>query len=396
MSLLKSETKIKKTSLTFEELDVTRLSKYSLVLKPSNLKNFLNNRIKKGKLASEIDIFLNEDNSLKNFIAKGKIKNLEVELFSNLYLSKTNFSFFADKNDILLKNIFGELDDIKISDGDIKLNLEDGLKIKSNFISALSLKEDFFGRHKKNFREFNFFQKIKSLEANLNNNFFIDFDNTYRIKDYSYSFQGRIKKTNFEIENLILDRFITEEINNINFSDLNITASLAPKQLKFKGEGKYSLNDLDFFKLNISNNISKNLQNIDLNLDYNSSLKIDFLNYQKPPNRIANLSLNLEKKGNEVDLKSLNYLDGKNKINISNLVFKENKISTFNKISVQTNNNDFSIENNKKIFIKGKKFDATNLAKLFNNKNEKNQLEKISSNVQIDLKNIIISNVRKS
>ena len=391
LSLLKSETKIKKTSLTFEELDVTRLSKYSLVLKPSNLKNFFNNRIKKGKLASEIDIFLNEDNSLKNFIAKGKIKNLEVELFSNLYLSKANFSFFADKNDILLKNIFGELDDIKISDGDIKLNLEDGLKIKSNFISALSLKEDFFGRHKKNFREFNFFQKIKSLEANLNNNFFIDFDNTYRIKDYSYSFQGRIKKTNFEIENLILDRFITEEINNINFSDLNITASLAPKQLKFKGEGKYSLNDLDFFKLNISNNISKNLQNIDLNLDYNSSLKIDFLNYQKPPNRIANLSLNLEKKGNEVDLKSLNYLDGKNKINISNLVFKENKISTFNKISVQTNNNDFSIENNKKIFIKGKKFDATNLAKLFNNKNEKNQLEKISSNVQIDLKNIIIS-----
>ena len=82
------------------------------------------------------------------------------------------------------------------------------------------------------------------------------------------------------------------------------------------------------------------------------------------------MSLNLEKKGNEVDLKSLNYLDGKNKINISNLVFKENKISTFNKISVQTNNNDFSIENNKK-FYKRKKFDATNLAKLFNNKNEK-------------------------
>ena len=75
------ETKIKKTSLTFEELDVTRLSKYSLVLKPSNLKNFFNNRIKKGKLASEIDIFLNEDNSLKNFIAKGKAKDLKILKF---------------------------------------------------------------------------------------------------------------------------------------------------------------------------------------------------------------------------------------------------------------------------------------------------------------------------
>ena len=101
------------------------------------------------------------------------------------------------------------------------------------------------------------------------------------------------------------------------------------------------------------------------------------------------MSLNLKKKGNLVDLKSLNYLDGKNKINISNLILKENKISTFKKISVQTNNNDFTIENDEKISIKGKKFDATNLAKLFNNKNNDNQLEKISSDVQIS-KNIII------
>ena len=41
------------------------------------LKNLLSNRIKKGKLASEIDIFLNEDNSLQNFIAKGKIAQFE-------------------------------------------------------------------------------------------------------------------------------------------------------------------------------------------------------------------------------------------------------------------------------------------------------------------------------
>ena len=143
ISIFKSETKIKKTSLAFEELDVASLSKYSSVLKPSNFKNLLSNKIKKGKLTSEIDIFLYEDNSLKNFIAKGKIRNLEAEIFSDLHLSKTNLSFFADKNDILLKNIFGELDDIKISDGDIKLNLEDGLKLKSNFISKLSLKENF-------------------------------------------------------------------------------------------------------------------------------------------------------------------------------------------------------------------------------------------------------------
>ena len=280
ISLLKSEVKIKKISLTFEELDVKRLSKYSLVLKPSNFKNLLSNRIKKGKLASEIDIFLNEDNLLQNFIAKGKIKNLEAEIFSNLYLSKTNLSFFADKNDILFKNIFGELEGIKISDGDIKLNLENGLKVKSNFISKLSLRDNFLERYKEILRKINLFQKVSNLEANFNNNFFIDFDNTLKIKDYSYSFQGKINKTNLEIDNLFFSRFMTEEINNIYFSDLDIKASFSPKKLNFKSNGKYSFNDSDFFKINFSNNINKNLQNLDLNLDYNKSFKIDFLNYQ--------------------------------------------------------------------------------------------------------------------
>ena len=392
VSLFKSETKIKKTSIIFEELDIANLNKYSLVLKPSNFKNLLTNRIKTGKLSSEIDIFLNEDNSLKNYIAKGKIKNLKVEIFSDLYLSKASLSFFADKNDILLKNIFGKLDDIKISDGDIKLNLDNGLKLKSNFISELTLKENFFAKYKKKLGEINFLKKIVSLDANLNNNFSIDFDDTFKMKNYSYSFQGKIKKSNLEVENSILNKIITEKINKIYFSDLDIMASLSPKQLKFKGNGKYSFDNLKFFKINLSNNIIENIQNLDLKLDFNNRLKIDFLNYQKPSNRIANLSLNLVKKGkdNEIDFKSLNYLDGKNKIKINNLIFKRNKISSFKKISVQTDNNDFLIETNKKILIKGKKFDATNLAKLINKKSKDNQLEKISGDVQIDFKNVNI------
>ena len=45
---------------------------------------------------------------------------------NNLNLKNINFTFFADKNDILIKNIFGNLEDIKIFDGDIQLNLENG------------------------------------------------------------------------------------------------------------------------------------------------------------------------------------------------------------------------------------------------------------------------------
>ena len=123
VSLIKSDVKLKKLNLKLKELDITQLNKLSSIIKPSNFKSILNNKIKKGKLISEIEIFLKEDGTIKDFIAKGTVKNLEAELFSNLYLRKINLGFFADQNDILIKNIFGYLEDIKISEGDIKLNL---------------------------------------------------------------------------------------------------------------------------------------------------------------------------------------------------------------------------------------------------------------------------------
>ena len=81
--------------------------------------------------------FLNEDGSLKDFITKGTIEELKVLLIKDFYL-KTNLSFFADKNDILIKNLFGEVEEIKIYDGDIKLNLESGVKLNSNFNSVIN------------------------------------------------------------------------------------------------------------------------------------------------------------------------------------------------------------------------------------------------------------------
>ena len=124
LSLVKSDPIIKKISLLSEELDIIQISKLSSIIKPSNFKNFLNNKIKDGKLISEIEIFLNDDGSIKDFIAKGTVSDLKIEMLNNMNLKETRLSFFADKNDILIKNIFGSLEDIKISDGDIKLKKE--------------------------------------------------------------------------------------------------------------------------------------------------------------------------------------------------------------------------------------------------------------------------------
>ena len=57
VSILKSDLKIEKINLSLKELDIVQLNKLSSIIKPSNFKSLLNNKIKKGKLISEIEIF---------------------------------------------------------------------------------------------------------------------------------------------------------------------------------------------------------------------------------------------------------------------------------------------------------------------------------------------------
>ena len=391
LSLLKSSPEIKKISLILEEIDVSQLNKLSTIIKPSNLKSLLNNKIKKGKLISEIEIFLTKQGDIKDFIARGNIKGLKAQLFSNLMLTKISLNFFADKNDILIKNVFGNIEDIKISDGDIKLNLENGIKLNSNFNSKLNLDEKLVKKYTKFFSKYEFLNNVKSVKANFNNYLSIDLDKTYKVKDYNYKISGNIKESKFELLNSLKNSLITEKIKEIYLSDLQITSIFKPKIINLKSEGKYSFNNLDFLKINFENNWKSDLMNLKLNLSYRNSLELGIINYVKPKDSIAKLSLNFEKKINNLKINKLNLEEGKNLIIVEGLQFQKNKFSTFKKIKVKTTNNDFFIENGKKIQIKGNKFDATNLAKFFSNRNSENKFQKLNSNIEIDFKNIKVS-----
>ena len=66
------ELKIKKTNITLDELDIKKLNELSKFIKPSNLKSIINNKVKKWKLISEIDVFFDNQGVIKYFISKGK------------------------------------------------------------------------------------------------------------------------------------------------------------------------------------------------------------------------------------------------------------------------------------------------------------------------------------
>jgi len=388
LSLLKSDLKIKKITLATEQLDIIQVGKLSSIIKPSTFKSLLNNKIKEGKLISEIEIFLNKEGLIKDFIAKGTVKNLKAELFNNIILKKTDLSFFADKNDILIKNIFGFIDDVKISDGDVKFNLENGINVNSNFNSKINFSEQVINKYTKLFKKYNFVKDLKTLKANLNNNLTIKLDKTYKVKNYNYSITGKIDKSNFELSSPIKNNLVDKEIKNIYLSDLKIKTIFQPKNIKINGEGKYSLDNLDFLNINLENNFNGDKFNLILDFDYKNKIELELINYKKTKNSIANFFLDLEKKKENININKLNFSEENNSIKIEGLSFKKNKLLSFNKIKVVTTNNDFIVEKGKKILIKGNKFDATNLMKVFGKKNKENIFQKIDSAIEIDFKNI--------
>ena len=140
--------------------------------------------------------------------------------------------------------------------------------------------------------------------------------------------------------------------------------------------------------INFENNFQNQLYKFKLDFDFKDDLKLDLINYKKKKDNIANLTLDFEKIKNINKINDLIYKEGNNFIKINSLGFKKDKILSFKRIEVFTNNNEFLIKNDKKISIKGSKFDASNLAKFFKNQSEGSRFNKISRDIEIDLKNI--------
>ena len=393
ISLFKSKPKLKKINLILSQFDAEQLKKISSNFKPSNFTSFINNRIKQGKLNIELEVFLDDKNLFDNFIARGSVLNLETEIKNNINLQKTNFSFFADKNDILIKKFFGESGPIKIKDGDLKIKLNSEISLESNFISSLKY-NDKFKNYKNLIESSELAKNITNIEIDLNNSFFIIFDKTYKVKEFNYKNNGKIKKADLEFKKPFKNSLIKEQLKQLSIINSEIQTNFSPKNNTINIFGKYSLNKSNFLSFNLESAKKKEILKLKLNADYDKFIKLDFINYQKPKNLIGNFSVNLEKQKDNIKIENLNFIEGKNSFKINGLNFDNNKFLSLKKISVKTTkeektNNDFSILYGKKIKIDGNLIDATNLPKIINQKNSNNLFSQISRDIEIDFTNII-------
>ena len=394
ISIFKSEPKIEKVYLASEELDIKKLKKISVIFKPSNLKSFVNNKIKSGKLNTELEIYLNKENLLDDFIAKGSVVDLSSENFKNFGLEKTNFTFFADKTDILIKNFFTEIGPLKIKEGDIKISLLPTINVESNFKSNLSYDVS-SDNYKKTLEKPNFIQYIFNFDSNLNNFFKLELDKTYKVKNYEYKNNGIIQNVSLDIKKIIKNNQFFNTTEKLLIVNSEIKTLINPSKKNFILSGMYKLDKGDLLEFNLNNTFKKDFTEIDINLDYDKSLNLDLINYKKAKGKVASFSINLDKRKDNFNIKKLNYSEKNTLIQGSDIKLRDNKLLSFNKVIVRTEvdgvkNNDFSLSFGKKVMIKGRSFDASNLFKFFKQKNDINRLELISKDFEIDFTNIIV------
>ena len=272
-SLIKSDPNIKKIILIVNQLDIEQLKKISISLKPSNLTSFVNNKIKEGKLNTELEIYLDNNNLFTNFIARGTVSNLKTELISNIDLNKINFSFFADKTDVLIKDISGETGPIKIKEGDLKLKLSSDISIEANFISNIKYNNK-ITNYKNLIKNLQYAKNIVSLEANLNNSILINLDKTYKVKKYEYKNNGKIEKINFDFEKSLKNDFLGKKVEQLHLTKSEIKTNFNSKNNTTFFSGKYSLNGGNSLLFNIDNMIEGNSLKLKLDAEYDEPIDI--------------------------------------------------------------------------------------------------------------------------
>ncbi len=393
LSITKSEVKIKKVILNLNQITVGQLKILSKSFKPSNFQSFVKNRLIDGKINSEIEFYLDENNALNNFITRGSVSELRIEISKNLELKDSSFSFFADRTDILINNFFGKTELFTIKEGDLKAQLSSEIKIESNFRTDIKINEK-IKNIQKLFPGFNLMKNFSNVRAEINNSLVMNFDKTYKLKNYDYKNNGKVKAANFDLKGLNLNYFSKKNFKKISIFDSDIQTKFNLKKNIINLRGKYSLNEGTKLSFDISQSNNKELLNVKLKADYDELFDIKTLNYVKKKGDIANIDFDLVKNKNSIKINQINFKDGKNSLTLNGAEFSNGKLLLFDQFLVKTfkdniKNNDFSILFEKDILVRGDKFDASNIPKLLNKKNNGNIFSRISKKIEINLNNII-------
>ena len=394
ISIIKSKPKIDKINIISKEINIDQLKKIIVKTKPSNFNSLVTNKVKNGRLVTDLEIYFNDNLNINNFIARGQVIDTSVNLIEDLTLNKLSFDFFTDSTDTLIKNIQGETPGFLFKKGDLQIKKGNNINIKSDFITNINLNKNNIKSYLTYLKKNKYINEKIDLKTNLNHNIDITFDDTYKVINYIYNTNGKIDELIYQFSKPIKNNFFDARINNFTLKDSTFSSRYSSDKNNYiQTNGIYKINDYNFLKYNFKNNFLPGKSNVDINFEFDQKLNIDFINYSKDVGVIANIYSNFNIDKDLISFKKIKFQENRNLILVEKLKIDKKNLVSLDKVIVKTFNkgnlnNDFSIDFEKKIKIYGNKYDALNLGKIINKKSENNILKKINKEIEINLKNI--------
>ncbi len=388
-SLLIGKPKIKKINIISNEIEVNEIKDIIKYQKPSNFKKFLLNNVEKGKVKVKLDLNL-KNNEIENYEINGAVKNFFADV-QNIDLKKISFIYSIKQKSAEIDNIRGNINGFNINTGNIEFENSKSLNIKGNIESDLNLNKLDINRIFKT-EMLHSFEKIK-LTGKINSLFKANFDQTLKNIDYNIDASGKIQQSDFKFKKQKKYPFIKNEIFNLSLEKTDFKINYGKKNKRsINLEGLYKVNDNSLQKFSFKNFHEKNLKKFQINGDFSNEIVIPLINFSSK-NKISNINALLELNKGKIRLKKFSLIEGKNKIDINNLLLKNKNLIKFDNIFVKTfldnkYNNDFKVNFGKTIKIEGVKYDASNLTKLFEQSKGSNFLKNINKEITVNIKEI--------
>ena len=395
-SIFKKEILINRINVSFNNLNISDAKKLIIRTKPSNIKSFISNNITKGIISGSIDLNFLEDLKLDGYKLKGNLKRTNINSFNKIKIDDVNFNFVADPDLVLINDISFNFMGVPVTNGTIKIEQNKTYLIEGSLSTNLDTDSKKLSKLIKLVPEPNISYEKFKINGKLLNKFKFNLDNTLKVKDYSYSLTGSLKEASIIFGKEFKNPYLKKNIKEIVFGESSLKFDLSKKkENQIFIEGTYKLfENSKYHKYKIENTFNNSISKLNFTLDFDEYITAEILNYEKKKDKVAKISAVLRLADNSTKFETLDYTEGKSLISLKKLEIIKNQIKKFKKIKVKTFNNDGKENNNfeivfaKKISIKGKSYDSSNLIKKLNNKSKSNFLKGINKEINISFEKI--------
>jgi hypothetical protein len=368
-SFINNQFSIDDLKILTKEIEIKDLISLIRAVKGSPQLFVLDNITKTGLISANINLTFDLDGKIKNnYQINGTVKKANFNIFNQVKIEKLNLLFDISKNQLTLRKIETDFNNIKL---------------KSPLIKIEEKKNIFFVEGKVINDQQNFdINILRPLLSDLLNTIEIEKIDFNSINNFSFNVNKNLKlndlklETNLNLENfeivknpLNLKPLLPNYTEQVKLKNHKIKIKLTKDILDIKGEGDIYIGDeLEQLSYSIINNDQKITFDTKLNI-INNPLIINFLDYKKKKGDSSEILLKgIYKKNKELIFQTISIIKKNNQILIKDLLLsKKFKIKDLDYVKLDYKNrndllNNLELKKNKSNFsIKGKSFDATQL-----------------------------------